>query len=283
MHLHLPIYDLAEKEERSSLHLTTESITRETQGSPSLPQRACRGLALVARGACKGGLTCWSFLTNACSFAALSGQEASPRVKGFFSTCGRDGWGLGPTQRQRLQVLLSQVTLRQQLSDQQAQAPQDQCSAFCPDAASQKAGAAQPKAEASTLPSSSADVQFLYWKKCGTTGQTSDSRSDSLTRAWMSFSNPSRVVNFPPRAPIPNSNSSSGISIMQVSDCKRERTSFVSGRGWLQAFTESANVGTEGRERHLQNVPCHICGARQMKGYLGPQRLDASPGFHLRQ
>lgn len=38
----------------------------------------------------------------------------------------------------------------------------------------------------------------------------------------MSFSSPSSVVNFPPSAPMPSSNSSSGISTLHVSDCKGE-------------------------------------------------------------
>lgn len=41
-----------------------------------------------------------------------------------------------------------------------------------------------------------------------------------LTSSWMSFSIPSSVVNLPPRTAIPSSNSSSGISILHVSDCE---------------------------------------------------------------
>lgn len=49
-----------------------------------------------------------------------------------------------------------------------------------------------------------------------------DSSPGPLTRSLMSFSSPSNVVNFPPSAPIPSSNSSSGISTLHVSDCNRD-------------------------------------------------------------
>lgn len=49
-----------------------------------------------------------------------------------------------------------------------------------------------------------------------------DSGPGPLTRSLMSFSSPSNVVNFPPSAPIPSSNSSSGISTLHVSDCNRD-------------------------------------------------------------
>lgn len=100
----------------------------------------------------------------------------------------------------------------------------------------------------------------------------------------MSFSSPSSVVNFPPSAPMPSSNSRSGISTLHVSDCKGEHP-LSPRQGGLDSpwtpHTRHRRTGQVPRALHLQDIPGHVGRVRNPEGDPGALRFNGSSRLHL--
>lgn len=94
----------------------------------------------------------------------------------------------------------------------------------------------------------------------------------------MSFSSPSSVVNFPPSAPMPSSNSSSGISTLHVSDCRGEPPMSPC---WAPHTPQEDRAGQGSWALHLQDIPGHVGGICNPEGDPGALRLDGSSRLHL--
>lgn len=62
-----------------------------------------------------------------------------------------------------------------------------------------------------------------------------------LTRSLMSLRSPSKVVNLPPTAAIPNSNSSSGMRMLHVSDCTNNHN--MTKLAWLSQLQHDSGIG----------------------------------------